>query len=93
MLMYKPVYAIENYKHQNYIIEDTGEILTGWPSRLEPKDFRFSAMHNGFLVVSFVPMYNPLPQSNVFKSQLLEWKDNNGFAPSGELKYMNRYYK
>ena len=43
MLMYKPVYAIENY-----IIEDTGEILTGWPSRLEPKDFRFSAMHNGF---------------------------------------------
>lgn len=41
MLSYKPVYTIENY-----IIEDTGEILTGWPARLNPKDFRFSAVHN-----------------------------------------------
>ena len=88
MLMYKPGYEIENY-----IIEDTGEILTGWPSRLDPNDFRFSAMHNGWIVVSFVPMYKPLPQSNVFKSQLLEWKDNNEFAPCGELKYMSHYYK
>lgn len=39
MLTYKPVYAIENY-----IIEDTGEILTGWPARLNSNDFRFSAM-------------------------------------------------
>ena len=93
MLMYKPVYEIENYKYKNYIIADTGEILTGWPSRLDPNDFRFSAIDNGWIVVSFVPMNKPLPQSNVFKSQLLDWKDNNGFAPDGSLKYMNRYYK
>nr|DAJ24393.1 MAG TPA: hypothetical protein [Caudoviricetes sp.] len=43
-------------------------------------------MHNGWIVVSFVPMYKPLPQSNVFKNQLLEWKRNNGFAPGGYLK-------
>jgi hypothetical protein len=43
-------------------------------------------MHNGGIVVSFVPMYKPLPQSNVFKNQLLEWKRNNGFAPGGYLK-------
>ena len=86
MKMYKPVYEIENYKYQNYIIEDTGEILTGWPYRLDPNDFRFSAMHNGWIVVSFVPMNKPLPQSNVFKSQLLDWKRANGFAPGGYLK-------
>ena len=39
-------------------------------------------MHNGWIVVSFVP----LPKSNVFKNQLLEWKRNNGFAPGGYLK-------
>ena len=81
MLSHKPVYVIENYKYQNYIIEDTG-----WPDRLNAKDFRFSAMHNGWIVVSFVPMYKPLPQSNVFKSQLLDWKRSNGFAPGGYLK-------
>lgn len=86
MLTYKPVYTIENYKWQNYIIEDTGEILTGWPARLDAKDFRFSAMYNGWYVVSFVLMYKPIPQSNVFKSQLLDWKQNNGFAPGGYLK-------
>lgn len=86
MLMYKPVYEIENYKYQNYIIADTGEILTGWPARLDAKDFRFSAMHNGWIVVSYVPMNKPLPQSNVFKSQVLDWKQNNGFAPDGYLK-------
>lgn len=50
------------------------------------KGLRFSAMNNGWIVVSFVPMYKPLPQSNVFKNQLLEWKRNNGFAPGGYLK-------
>ena len=65
---------------------DTGEILTGWPTRLDAKDFSFSAMYNGWLVVSYVPMNKPLPQSNVFKSQVLEWKQNNCFTPLVYLK-------
>lgn len=32
------------YDGNNYSC--TGEILTGWPARLNPKDFRFSAVHN-----------------------------------------------
>ena len=83
MLLYKLVYLIENY-----IIADKGEILTGWPERLDAKDFRFSGMYKGYIVVSYVPMNKLLPQSNVFKSQLLEWKQNNCFAPLGHLKTM-----
>lgn len=93
MLSYKPVWAIENYQRLNYIIEDTGEIFHGWPARLNSNDFRFSAMHNGWYVVAFTPMYKPIPQSNVFKNQLLEWKHKNGFAPGGYLKFENRFYK
>ena len=85
-LQMKIVNEIQNYKYRKYIVEVTGEILTGWPARLEPKEFRFSAIHNEYIVVSFMPFYKPLPQSNVFKSQLLDWKRANGFAPGGYLK-------
>ena len=87
------VNELPNYTQRRYIVEQTGEIFDGFPASLNPSDYGYRGTHCGYDVISYVWINRHIPQSSITPYEINRWKDNNGFAPGGELKYMNRYYK
>lgn len=86
----KLVSQIQNYKNKHYIVEQTGEILDGWPNYLNPNEYGFIGYHREYIVIIYRSLFTPFPFSNVTPVELYKWKKENGFNISGYRKELTR---